>query len=65
MVFVESIKSDDMLRQTQILEPLREKIEKDRQMNETTELESRISTMKAERAEYRLVNKTVYLGQFL
>ena len=30
LVFVESIKSDEALRQSQIIEPLREKLEKDR-----------------------------------
>jgi len=34
-------------------------------MNEASEMESRISTMKAERAEYRRVSKTVYMGKFL
>jgi hypothetical protein len=65
LVFVESIKGDEALRQSQIIEPLREKLEKDRQMNEASEMESRISTMKAERAEYRRVSKTVYMGKFL
>ena len=38
LVFVESIKTDDMLRQSQIIEPLREKMEKEHYINEASEL---------------------------
>lgn len=64
IIFVESIKSDEILRQAQIIDPLRAKLAKQKQIDEATELESRLSIVKTERRETIRVSKQVYLGCF-
>ena len=64
IIFVESLKSDEILRQAQIIDPLRAKLAKQKQLDEATELESRLSIVKTERRETMRVSKSVYLGRF-
>ena len=63
-MFVESLKSDEILRQSQIIEPLRAKLAKQKQQDEAEELESKLSIVKTERRETMRVSKQVYLGNF-
>ena len=57
IIFVESLKSDEILRQAQIIDPLRAKLAKQKQLDEATELESRLSIVKTERRETMRVSK--------
>ena len=65
LVFAESRKDNAELRKSQIIEPLREKMHRDRLRKSENDIDKRIKDQKEERAKLRSKNKRVYLGRFV
>lgn len=65
LVLVESVKSDEELRQLQVIEPMQRQMEEQRRLDELQEIQSRKSRVINERRVFKKNARQLYLGKFM
>ena len=65
VVFVESIKSDEEIYKTQVLEPQQRAAEEQKRLDELQEIQSKKTAIISQRKAFKKSAKQLYLGKFL